>query len=263
MKYLIINGDDYGYTPSVSAGIRYVHNKGFLTTTSAFMNTPYVLDQLDIANNECQQLGLGVHLNLTMGVPLSLPHKIKSIVNSEGEFYSRKELLKVLDKIVSQHVEAEWRAQIELFLSRGYKLDHVDSHHNISYIREDLFKLMVDLAVEYKFFIRCPTPDLKNIHQVSSIQKKAGILSPDRTIISFFKEGVSLNNIAHILKGLPNGVSELVCHPGHIDEELINDTKYSYIREKELEILLDKSVKKIINSRQIKLAKYQDVLTIH
>ena len=73
MKRLIINADDYGRSPDISRGIRQAHLHGVVTSTTCMMNIPTTAADIAVAVRETPQLGLGVHLVLTMGRPVSAP----------------------------------------------------------------------------------------------------------------------------------------------------------------------------------------------
>ena len=73
MKRLIINSDDYGRTPEISRGIREAHLRGVVTSTTCMMNIPTTAADIADALKETPELGMGVHLVLTMGSPISAP----------------------------------------------------------------------------------------------------------------------------------------------------------------------------------------------
>ena len=41
MKYLIVNGDDFGLSPGVNRGICEAHQDGILTSASLLVDTPW------------------------------------------------------------------------------------------------------------------------------------------------------------------------------------------------------------------------------
>src|SRR5262245_61335022 len=84
MKSLIVNADDYGRAPSVSAGIREAHLRGLVTSTTAMMNMPNMETELVAAQRLCPRLGLGVHLTLTAESPLLPPEQLPSLMALSG-----------------------------------------------------------------------------------------------------------------------------------------------------------------------------------
>jgi len=106
---------------------------------------------------ETPLLGLGVHLVLTMGSPISAPETISSVTDKEGNFFKYSSLVENLPKLNINEVKAEWRAQIEAFIkASGRKPDHLDSHHHSSFFTPELFRTMLELAKEYDCPIRNP-----------------------------------------------------------------------------------------------------------
>jgi len=56
---------------------------------------------------------------------------------------------------------------------------------------------------------------------------------------------------------LPDGTTELMCHPGYMDEELQNTaTRLQASRQTELEILTDVSIRNLVASYGIRLIDY-------
>jgi len=66
---LIVNGDDFGLTPGVNAGILECHARGILTSASLFANAPATAAAIDIALRT-PTLGVGCHLTLVDGRPI-------------------------------------------------------------------------------------------------------------------------------------------------------------------------------------------------
>ncbi|MGH7310933.1 MAG: ChbG/HpnK family deacetylase, partial [Candidatus Rokuibacteriota bacterium] len=81
MRRLIVNADDFGMTPGVSAGILRAHRHGIVTSTTMLVTADVDRDQLAAALDS--GLGLGIHLNLTLGKPLT---GASSLVDVDGRF---------------------------------------------------------------------------------------------------------------------------------------------------------------------------------
>src|SRR5215211_8499298 len=157
MKQLIINADDYGRTPEISRGIREAHLHGIVSSTTCMMNIPTTAEDIAVALKEAPALGLGVHLVLTMGSPVSAPETVLSITDENGHFFKYTPLIQHLPTIKIDEVTMEWRAQIEAFIrAAGRKPTHLDSHHHSSYFSPELFQGMLELAEEYDCAIRLP-----------------------------------------------------------------------------------------------------------
>ena len=81
IKKLIVNADDFGLSEGVCLGILKAHRDGILTSTTCMMNMENIEKYLEMTK-AYPNLGLGVHLNITVGKPLTLVMK-KEISNQE------------------------------------------------------------------------------------------------------------------------------------------------------------------------------------
>jgi predicted glycoside hydrolase/deacetylase ChbG (UPF0249 family) len=86
---------------------------------------------------------------------------------------------------------------------------------------------------------------------------EAGIPFPDYFIASFFASGVSLDNLSKIIASIPEGVSELMCHPGFVDDELSSTSSYAEFRDLEFQILTDPTIIQAIDTSGIRLLTFQ------
>ena len=63
MKWLIVNGDDFGITPGINRGIVEAHRHGILTSTSLMVDRPACEEAAALAR-EYGTLSVGLHLEL-------------------------------------------------------------------------------------------------------------------------------------------------------------------------------------------------------
>ena len=271
---LIVNADDYARTPEVARGIRQAHRRGIVTSTTAMMNMPGAGQDLHLALGECPRLGLGVHLVLTSGRPLSSPSRVPSLVDGDGNFRPLERFLAGLDSVRVGEVEAEWRAQVGRFHAVADRLpDHLDSHHHSSYFTEDLFRLMLVLAREYGCPIRLAFAQGSQAGMIGLPAELGGAIAefaprltaefrprgPDAFYPSFYDEQATRPELIGILDRLPEGTFELMCHPGYVDAALLAGSVYARQREAELGILTDPSLKEEVQARRIQLISFQEL----
>lgn len=257
-KKLIINADDYGLTPGVSAGIRHAHLNGVLTSTTAIMTSSYAEKELSEAISNCPELGLGVHLNITSG-PLTLPPDKTPSVSAILDFGDRgRHKKKLIGKADLGEVELEWRSQIDRFVSAtGRMPDHIDSHHHSSYHTTGLCGLMLDLARECGCPVRMPLNDPAVSEEVSRfLLGRSDITKSDMFFGDFFGAKATRARILEIINSVSEGVSELMTHPGYCDEALKATSIYGMQRESELEILTDPLVFESVASSGVQLVNF-------
>lgn len=266
MKRLIINSDDYGRTPEISRGIRETHLRGVVTSTTCMMNIPTTAEDVAVALQETPALGMGVHLVLTMGNPISAPETVPSITDEDGHFFKYAALVEQLPQINLEEVKVEWRAQIEAFVkASGRKPTHLDSHHHSSYFSPGLFRGMLELAKEYDCAIRFPfTGDIsKELEETSTrvpnLIEEFHPLHPDRFVVDFYDEGATLEKLLHIINILPDGTTEIMCHPGYTDDAFARESVYNDQRDRELSILTDPSIKEAIRAKDIELITFAEL----
>jgi predicted glycoside hydrolase/deacetylase ChbG (UPF0249 family) len=265
---LIVNADDYGHTPGVSAGIRESHLRGIVTSTTCMMNMLDAEAALRQAAQECPRLGLGVHLVLTTGTPLLNVSQVDSLVDGNQSFPGESEMIARLASLDLAQVRAEWQAQVERFVAiTGHAPDHLDSHHHISYLSPGLFEIMLELAREYRCAIRFPTgetaedmlSDFPPAYAQECLERNARLAQefqvphPDHFLKSFYGEDATRIALHNLLANLPEGVTEIMCHPGYVDQELLNTSTYHLGRANELSILTDPRILELIRENNIEL----------
>ncbi len=268
MKRLIINSDDYGRTPEISRGIREAQLRGVVTSTTCMMNIPSIAADIAIALKETPKLGMGVHLVLTMGRPI-LPREAgrsASITDENGNFFKLDKLMERVYEFDAEEVKREWRAQIEAFVkAAGRKPTHLDSHHHSSYFTPELFRAMLELAKEYDCAIRFPfTHDVSseleetNKH-IPTLLEEFKPRRPDAFLVDFYDAGATQEELMRLIKTLNDGTSEIMCHPGYVDDAFVKESVYNKQRERELKILTDPSIKEAIRTNGINLITFAEL----
>lgn len=269
-KRLIVNADDYGHTPGVSAGIRQAHLRGIVTSTSVMMNRPDAVEGIKTALKECPRLGMGVHLVITSGKPLLPADRVPGLVDAAGLFHKLSETASHIAGLHLEEVEAEWRAQIAAFVQTARcQPDHLDSHHHISYYTPALFALMLKLAQETGCALRVPFGVEDTIFQegeasphISSLMQST-LGYAQMFYDSFYDEGVTLENLRSILGNLSNdqdhGTFEIMCHPALVDEDLRRVSVYNDRRADELNLLQHPQIISFIKEKVIHLIRFSDL----
>jgi predicted glycoside hydrolase/deacetylase ChbG (UPF0249 family) len=265
MKQLIINSDDYGRTPEISRGIREAHLNGVVTSTTCMMNIPTTAEDVAIALKETPQLGMGVHLVLTMGRPIT-DVAGSSITDENGNFFKYVPFVEHVPQMDINEVKEEWRAQIESFIkAAGRKPTHLDSHHHSSYFAPQLFRGMLELSKEYDCAIRFPfTNDISfelaetNKH-VPNLIEEYNPRRPDTFLVDFYDERANREELLRLINSVSDGTTEIMCHPGYVDDAFAKESVYNFQRERELKILTDPSIKEAIEVNGIKLSTFAEL----
>lgn len=221
MRRLIVNADDFGMTRGVSAGILAAHSHGIVTSTTVLVTAD--LDRDLLAEARDLPLGLGLHVNLTLGTPLT---RGRSLVSAEGRFV--RDARRSAARADARDVEREVEAQIARFLSLVRRPPtHLDTHHHVGLlppVRE------VVLAAAARLGVAVRSQDAL----ARARARTAGLRTPDH----FFGESgpeaywSRARTLDH-LRRLPSGVSEFMTHPALFDAGLAG-SRYGRQRETEL-----------------------------
>lgn len=145
-KKFILNADDFGMSHDLNRAVLEGYNYGFLRSASICANGEAFESAINEILPECQDLGLGVHLNIIEGKALT---HAECLTDNKG-FFNKGYLWFMLNsgkKEVIKTIEKEFRAQIEKIQSVA-KVDHIDSHVHVHAIPE-IFRLTARLAKEY------------------------------------------------------------------------------------------------------------------
>lgn len=280
-KYLIINADDYGISEGVSRGVIQGHLYGIITSTSIMINMPFAEAAIRKALNEAPNLGMGLHINLTLGCPMLPATDVPSLVSSAGIFWDS--LHHAASPPESNCIQFEIFAQFDHFTELTGRIpDHLDSHQFVTYILPGAFSAMLELANTHEIPIRSPTllfdttvirdiidtmagdlyADQAMATFIQYVETNRQVLSqakhprwPDHFEYHFYDEGSNKENLIKILKNLSQTTTEIMCHPGY-GMDLEENEGYRELREKELNILMDPEIRKIVNSERIKLVNF-------
>jgi chitin disaccharide deacetylase len=118
MRYLIVNADDFGYSPGVNKGIIEAHVKGIVTSTSVMVDA--------VAADEA------VHLRQFAGLSVGLHFTVLDFNNVQAE----------LDRQIARFIEIV-----------GSQPDHIDTHKLYTSL-EGFKDVLPEYAKEHKIPLR-------------------------------------------------------------------------------------------------------------
>jgi hopanoid biosynthesis associated protein HpnK len=264
MKRLIVNADDFGLTAKVNQAILAGHENGLITSTSLMANGEAFASAVALSR-QAPRLGVGVHLNLTEGQPVAPGSSIPGLVNIQGCFGRKPANLWrgiILGQVSAVEIEKELRAQIEKVLAAGIMATHLDSHKHVHAL-PTLGRIAIRLARQYgipavrrvaegraaigcllRRFPRAKTTIFRQFFNSCMLSivsrgwrrplRRAGVACAEHfyglTPTGFLDEEV----LREILCHLPQGTSELMCHPGFVDEAL-RRTPTRLLEQREME----------------------------
>jgi len=277
-KRIIINADDFGLCDGVNKAVAQAHIDGVLTSTTIMANMPSAEQAVAIAK-QLPSLGMGVHLNLFKGVPLSKDSYPDYLLDAEGRFNcspAKLLLLSLIKRKVRNAIRTELAAQIQWVIDNGITPTHLDSHkhfHNFPHI----FPMVCSLARQFeiaairwsfepKQLLQMPWPLpgeggrkraklIRTLARINRFQNSSflktdallGITHMGRIDVAFFKT-VALYS--------PGATVEVMTHPGLPDGLDAGESRRMHQRKIELEALCSEKTKQYFRDAGIKLVHY-------
>jgi len=287
VRNLIVNADDLAWAEGVNRGIAEAHRNGIVTSASILANGAAFASAVELVK-ATPSLGVGVHLNLSDGQPVSPPETVQSIVNDRGEFAGGPEalLLRIARRNLRlNEVEIEWESQIQKVVNAGIHPTHLDGHKHV-HMLPGMFEIALRLAK------RNSIAAIRISHEGSSLRaalssgenqnvplvmkqgvqarvlkllardarelaESAGIASTDYFCGIAQTGELTIEGMKCLLQNLPEGTTEMMCHPGFMDKELEESaTRLQDSRELEVELLTSTDIRNLVASQGIRLIDY-------
>lgn len=268
MKQLVVNADDFGFTHDVNAGIVEAHTHGILTATTLMANGSAFDDAIRLAR-EYPSLDIGCHLVLVGGTSLldnrELPQTVTQLI---GALASRK--IRVYDEL---------RRQVERIVEAGIAPTHLDTHKH-THLLPPVLNAVARLSEEFQIpWVRRPfdlplqprdipwTKQAVNralgmvrsrFHRVLS---RHGCRTTDHFAGFQITGRFDANDVATLIRSLPEGSTEFMVHPGKLGDELrAARTRLKQSREDELAALTSAAARTALKEAGVNLVSYRDLI---
>ena len=272
-RRLVINADDFGLSAGVNRGILEAHHAGSVTSTSLLVNLPAFHDAV-LSAGRAPRLGVGLHLNLTAGAPVSPAATVPSLCDrATGRFSPLRRLVAraLAGRIARAEVMLECTAQVDRFRASGLPLTHLDSHRHV-HLLPGVWGPVGEVARRLGIpVVRMPFDRLRGVASTPSAlaeqlllrcsYRLAGGNGMPRAVDHFrgsslFAQRGFRDRLLALLDRLDPGVTELMVHPGYSDPELAEWDTYLEARERELAGLCDATVRGRLAAGDIELLHF-------
>jgi len=287
MRDLILNGDDFGLTSGVNQGIIQAHREGILTSATLMANGPEFEDAVALARQNAS-LGVGVHLVLIGGRPVTPPEQVASLLDGEGNL--PRSLPALVARVTAgliraEHMEKELRAQIERVRAAGIEPTHLDTHkhtHAHPRVMESVARVARDCGIAR---IRRPFENLRDSWNFARGQRVAsatqlasaaaarlasgpfdaicrryGLRTPGRFLGLALTGRISAAVLRAMIDTVSEGSTEIMLHPAICDPELAQTgSRLQMQRQTELAALLAAEPRHTLAQRDIRLITYREV----
>jgi predicted glycoside hydrolase/deacetylase ChbG (UPF0249 family) len=265
-KQLVVNADDFGFTPDVNEGIVEAHRRGILTATTLMANGHAFDDAVRLAR-ETPSLDIGCHLVLIGGsslvtgkaFPLTVPQLMAALARREIRPYD------------------ELKAQVRTILDAGIRPSHLDTHKH-THLAPPVLDAVARLGEEFGIlWVRRPfdfplnamrgiVPPLKRITSSAlgfMRRRFHRVLARHHCRTTDHFAGFQITGrfrtaeLVELLGMLPEGSTELMVHPGRCGDTLRQArTRLKESREHELAALVAPEVRDALQRHTIELVDY-------
>ena len=226
-KFLIVNADDFGLSDGVNRGIIQAAEQGILTSASLMVRQPAAAAAANYARTKA---GISVGLHLDLG----------EWVYRDGEWVPLYSVVPTDDPdAVAQEVTRQMSAFERLM---GKAPTHLDSHQHV-HRNQPVLAITRELAAQLGIPLRDFDPRIRYCGDFYG-QTGEG---------EHWPEGISLANLKQILTGLPEGITELGCHPGY-GEGLA--TVYRKERAMETQVLCQPELRRTLKELEFQLCAF-------
>jgi predicted glycoside hydrolase/deacetylase ChbG (UPF0249 family) len=268
---LVVNADDFGFTPDVNEGIVDAHRRGILTATTLMANGAAFNDAVRRAR-ETPSLDIGCHLVLIGGqslltgrtYPVSVPRLVSALARRDLQPYD------------------ELRVQIQKIVDAGIRPTHLDTHKH-THLAPPVLDAVAQLSEEFDIgWVRRPfdfplntlrgaVPALKRVtsdalgllrRRVHRVLERRQCRTTDHFAGFQITGRFHVKELVELIAMLPDGSTEFMCHPGYCRAPLrAARTRLKESRERELEALVAPEVKEALARRGVELVGYRGLAT--
>jgi predicted glycoside hydrolase/deacetylase ChbG (UPF0249 family) len=261
VRKLVVNADDFGFTRDVNQGIIEAHRKGILTATTIMSVGAAFEDAVKLAR-ENPTLDIGVHLVLVgqPPFPMTVAQLTRAVMLRRVRIYE------------------ELSAQVKRVLDAGIEPSHLDTHKH-THLLPAVLNAVARISEDFKIpWVRRPFDFPIEPHGISwkkrSVSKafevvrgrfervlaKHGCRSTDHFAGFQITGKFDASDVAALIRSLPEGSTEFMCHPGICTEELrAARTRLKESREEELRALIAPEVREALEESGVELVNYHSL----
>ncbi|WP_051888967.1 hopanoid biosynthesis-associated protein HpnK [Caballeronia sordidicola] len=266
-RALIVNADDFGLHTRVNDAVERAHRNGVLTSASLMVAGDAAADAVERARR-LPTLRVGLHIVLADGRASSPRSDIPQLVDDQGRFGNAM----VRDGVrffflprVRAQLAHEIRAQFEAFAATGLPLDHVNTHKHF-HLHPTVLSLLIEIGSEYgmrAMRLPCEAPGTLLLRPWIALVRarldRYGIAHNDH--VAGLAQSGQMDEAAFIkaLATLPDGVSEIYCHPAMPGDSPLAPSMSDYRHADELAALLSPRVAAAMDTTGLLRGGFSDV----
>ena len=261
---MIVNADDFGFTRDVNEGIIAAHRDGILTAATLMANGAAFDHAVGLAR-QTPSLDIGCHLVLVGGSSLLTGHPFPASVPQ----------LLVEIGLGRMAIYDELAAQVRQILLARVAPSHLDTHKH-THLAPRVFDAVVRIARDFQIpWVRKPfdfsaVPGTPFATRVANYgmglmrgrfnRSLAGLRMSDHFAGFQLTGHLRTENLVRTLRGLPDGLTEFMCHPGYCGVELqAAPTRLRASRAVELTALTSVAAREALLEKKARLVNYREL----
>ncbi len=209
----------------MNEAVEIAHRDGILTAASLMVGGAAVDDAVSRARR-LPALGVGLHIVLADGAPTLPPEHIPALVGADGRFPAdmlRTALAIAFNPVARRQMEAEVAAQFAEFAATGLPLDHVNAHKHF-HLHPMIATAILRTGRRHGLrAMRVPVePGAGAMLNwwaglLGGRLRRAGLTVNDRVVGLANSGSFDASRMRAALAQLPEGLSEIYCHPATAD----------------------------------------------
>lgn len=249
MKKIIFRADDLGYSEGVNLGIAKTIKKGLVRTAGLIVNLEHSQEGFELIKDE--DICLGLHVNISCGRPVSETAVRHSLLDENGMFKSSREYNNALTDFVSydevyEEVEAQYFCFKEI---TGREPDYIEGH---AVFNRTYFRAIEAAARKYQ------------LQYIPTLLSSDDYFKIKSTRVYFWMESMNADydpyqTFRKLCLTKREGVEVMICHPGFIDDELLECSSLLLPRVREVQFLTGKDLVSVMKRQQIELTTYKEL----
>lgn len=247
MKQLLLRADDLGFSEAVNYGIARTVERGLIRNCGVMVNMEATEHAVRLF--EALPCCLGLHCNVSVGRPVSVPEDVPSMVDGGGEFYGSRKYREAKEEFASvEDLRRELTAQYKRFLQLFHRKPAYFEAHAVA--SKNLAVALEQVAEEYDLFYQPSFQDF-TLGGTHVINTPIGSMAPGYEARSALKAALS---------GAEDGRCYLyVCHPGYLDAYLLKHTSLTLARADEADMLCDPEIRQWLAEQGFTLVTYDQL----
>jgi hopanoid biosynthesis associated protein HpnK len=276
VKALVVTADDFGLSSPVNEAVEAGHRHGILTAASLMVGAPAWMDAVERAR-ALPGLGVGLHVTLVEGRPVLPPDQVPGLVGADGRFFNepvRFGTALFFSPELRRQATAEIRAQFNRFRATGLPLDHVNGHQHF-HMHPVVVDAIAQIAPAFGFPpVRVPVEPFRQSFAATGdrrLQRLASWLFYSALTRSMRRKlavaGLPCNDqvfgvndsgamvevrMLQYLDHVPDGVTEIYCHPATQRWQGIDNLPADYQATQEFAALISPVVRAKIEGLRLR-----------